>query len=193
MVATSRYRFVCGWLVALSAGLPACRSKNIQPAPTKIASAAGTGSGDSRSAENRPVAESPSTHGAHEPSAVGSEIIDQLKIAGLSVSETKQFLDTLKTRSAQGDRPGVCSLVSYPLDVHSKHGSHKVATESACRAMYNRIFSAPVLGAISGQRLDELFANSNGVSIGDGAIWFSGICVGHDCRHRTIRIISVNN
>jgi len=122
-----------------------------------------------------------------------SEFVEQLKVAGLDVLETRQFLDTLKAKIAQGDGPGVCALVSFPLDTGSKRPGQKIGNEASCRRMYERIFTAPVREAINKQRLEDLAASSNGVMVGDGEVWFAVICADPQCQHRAIKIISLNN
>lgn len=178
-----RYRVVCGLVVALAANLQACRSRTNE-----------TSARPPSPSESQPIAEAPPRTDASTESPVpSSEFVEQLKVAGLDVLETRQFLDTLKTRIVQRDGLGVCALVSFPLDTRSKRHGQKIGTEASCRRLYDRIFTAPVREAIIKQRLEDLAASSNGVMVGDGEVWFAVICAEPGCQHRAIKIISLNN
>jgi hypothetical protein len=50
-----------------------------------------------------------------------------------------------------------------------------------------------VKGAVAKQTYATLFANWQGVSIGDGEIWFSGICSNEACKQQTVRITAIND
>jgi hypothetical protein len=135
----------------------------------------------------------PASAGPSESRLSVGSIADRLQIAGLEVDETRQFLDTLKTRLAATDRAAVCELASYPLRVRSNQSEQKIADKAACRAAYDEIFNARVAGAVKTQVFDELFTNWQGVMIGNGEIWLSGVCVDSACSRKTIRLIAINN
>lgn len=54
-------------------------------------------------------------------------------------------------------------------------------------AAYDKIVTAKVRNAITAQRYATLFANWQGVMIGDGEVWFSGVGDGN-----TVRITAIN-
>jgi hypothetical protein len=197
MAAIDGDQFVCSGLLILTAILSSCKSKTHEPSPGQdtaaLASPAQTAAVPGSPANTRvPEASTLNEVDAAAPETI-EDIAEQLRVAGLTLTEAKSFLDTLKTRTAGRDRAGMCSLVSYPLEVHGKRGNQKIATEASCVAGYDRIFSASVLKAISEQRVEDLAAGSNGVMIGDGAIWFAAICTDLRCQPKSIKIISINN
>ena len=61
---------------------------------------------------------------------------------------------------------------------------------------YREVFNENVIRAVKAQEPDTLFANWQGVMLGDGQIWFSGVCAGKDrdtaCADKTIKVITVN-
>lgn len=197
MAAIDGDEFVCRGLLILTTILSSCRSKTGEPSPGQdsatVALPARTAAVPGSPADTRiPEASALNEVDAAVPETIG-DIAGQLRVAGLTVTEAKSFLDSLKTRTAERDRAGVCSLVSYPLEVHGKRGNQKIVTEASCVAGYDRIFSGSVLKSISEQRVEGLAAGSNGVMIGDGAIWFAAICSDLRCQSKSVRIISINN
>jgi hypothetical protein len=127
---------------------------------------------------------------AEQPPENGT-IRERLETAGLSVEETRPFFETLQSSVAAGDRAKVCTMMNYPLRVATM--SDKIANEASCLQKYDRIFTAPVRDAVHQQRFDDLFANWQGVMIGNGQIWFSGICHDKKCVHKTVKVISIAN
>jgi hypothetical protein len=113
----------------------------------------------------------------------------RLRSAGLEVSEVTTFLETLKAGLGRHDRPGVCALVSYPIVATAK----RVRDAAACRRDFEALFNDKVKAAVLSQKPEDLLANSRGVMIGRGEIWFSGICKDRRCRTHTLKIVAINN
>ena len=57
---------------------------------------------------------------------------------------------------------------------------------------YDRILAAQVVAAIEAQTYATLFGRDQGVMIGSGEVWFSGICSDTACQLPTVRIIAIN-
>jgi hypothetical protein len=61
---------------------------------------------------------------------------------------------------------------------------------------YREVFNENVSHAVQAQEANTLFANWQGVMLGDGQIWFSGVCAGKDratpCAVKAIKVITVN-
>lgn len=111
------------------------------------------------------------------------------KIAGLKVPEVQRFLKDLKTGVAARDSKAICAMVSYPLVTRSG----KVTNPAACAGQYKRIFNQKVVDAVGRQRFENLFVNDQGVMIGDGEVWMSGVCKDKKCEKSDLRITRVNN
>ena len=113
------------------------------------------------------------------------------KVAGLKVPEVQQFLKDLKSGIAAKDSKAICAMVSYPLGTTT---SGTVKNMIECRDRYARIFNQKVVDAIDRQRFETLFANYQGVMIGRGEVWISGVCRDKKCeRGYDVRITRVNN
>jgi len=83
------------------------------------------------------------------------------------------------------------AMVSYPLGTTT---SGTVKNMIECRDRYARIFNQKVVDAIDRQRFETLFANYQGVMIGRGEVWISGVCRDKKCeRGYDVRITRVNN
>jgi hypothetical protein len=102
------------------------------------------------------------------------------------------FLARLKDAVAAGDRRSVAAMVAYPLETRVAGESVTLAVPDDVLRRYDQLFAPPVVAAIGRQTYATLFANAEGVMIGDGEIWFSGICGDDACADVTVRITAIN-
>lgn len=102
------------------------------------------------------------------------------------------FLRDLQEAVAADARQQVAAMVSYPLRARIRDHAVQLGDAQQFLARYDEILTPKTLEAISQQSYQGLFANSRGVMIGTGQVWFSGICRDAGCRARTIRIIAFN-
>lgn len=100
----------------------------------------------------------------------------------------QQFFDKLQKAVGAGDKQTVASMVDYPF--RARIGSKAVKLNDAAHfvADYDKIITAKVKQAIAKQTYPTLFANWQGVSIGDGEVWFSGVGDGN-----TVKITAIND
>lgn len=105
----------------------------------------------------------------------------------------QQFFEKLKKAVAEDDRQTVALMVDYPFQARIKGRAVKIRDRKHFSADYDEIITPKVKNAISRQSYATLFANWQGVMIGDGEIWFSGICKDDECREQTIKIIAIND
>lgn len=103
------------------------------------------------------------------------------------------FLAKLKKAVAADDRPTVASMIDYP--VKARIGKKAVSIKGADRflADYDKVFTAKVKEAVARQTYATLFANAEGVMIGDGELWFSGTCEDAACTIADIKVTAINN
>ncbi|KAB2726469.1 hypothetical protein [Brucella anthropi] len=100
----------------------------------------------------------------------------------------QQFFEKLQKAIAASDKQGVASLVDYPFRARIGGRAVKITDAAHFLADYDKIITAKVKQAILKQTYPTLFANWQGVMIGDGEVWFSG--VGNS---NTIRITAIND
>lgn len=129
------------------------------------------GCGTAEEPANDP-ADVPAPEPVAEPEPAAEE--PDWSVTGLSREQIAEFLAALQHGIEQDDRAAVAALVSYPLHLR---GEAELIVETADElvAQYEQIFTEAVRAKVLEQQLDELFVNSNGVMIGDGEVWFSGI------------------
>ncbi|WP_309086622.1 hypothetical protein [Chelativorans sp.] len=103
------------------------------------------------------------------------------------------FFDKLKKAVAENDKQSVASMVDYPFKARINGKAVTIRDAAHFTADYDRVFTAKVKEAVSKQTYANLFANWQGVMVGDGEVWFSGICKNEACEQRTVKIIAVND
>jgi len=85
------------------------------------------------------------------------------------------FFDNLKKAVAAGDKAAVAAMIEYPFQASIGGKSIKIRDTAHFIADYDQIITAKVKHALQGQTYETLFANWQGVMVGDGEIWFSGV------------------
>ena len=98
------------------------------------------------------------------------------------------FFEKLKKAVAENDRQTVAAMVQYPFKARISGKAVTIRDAAHFVADYDKVFTAKVRKAVSNQTYPNLFANWQGVMIGDGEVWFSGI----DDKN-TVKIIAVND
>ena len=103
----------------------------------------------------------------------------------------RAFFTDLQTAILAGNKPAVAAMVAYPLTV--RRGGKDIALRAApdLLARYDQIVTARVVAAVRKQTYETLFARDTGVMIGDGQVWFSGICGDNACQRQTVKVIAI--
>lgn len=115
--------------------------------------------------------------------------------AGLSDQEVRTFLDALQKGVLGGNADQIAALVEFPLDVHQCNRTLRIQRKEF-NQRFASVFDRKISKAIVDATFESLFSNSQGVMIGDGEVWFTGICEGSTeadpCSKQRIRLITVN-
>ncbi|XSG82578.1 MAG: hypothetical protein ACPW61_02020 [Methyloligella sp. ZOD6] len=98
------------------------------------------------------------------------------------------FFEKLKTAVAADDKETVAAMVDYPFQARIDDRAIKIKDRKHFVSDYETVITPEVKQAVAQQTYGTLFANWQGVMIGDGEIWFSGI--GDDNK---IKIIAIND
>lgn len=85
----------------------------------------------------------------------------------------RAFLETLKTAVGEGNKQAVAAMVAFPLHAHVGGKSLKINDAAHFIAAYDTIVTPELRQAIARQDYATLFANWQGVSVGNGQVWFS--------------------
>lgn len=139
--------------------------------------------------------------------SLSADVIDIRAASAQSVSEVNAqmdelfgshkpyhaFFDKLKKAIAADDKKTVASMIDYPFKARINDKAVTIKDQKHFVEDYDKVITHKVKKAVSKQTYADLFANWQGVMIGDGEIWFSGICSDDACKQQTIRIIAIND
>lgn len=103
------------------------------------------------------------------------------------------FFAKLQKAVSGSDKETVAGLISYPFQARIKGKAIKIRDARHFIADYDKVITANVAGAIAKQSYATLFVNAQGVMIGDGEVWFSGVCSDSSCKHQAIQITAIND
>lgn len=87
-------------------------------------------------------------------------------------SQARFFLAELQRTVRRNDKLKFSSLVQYPVRVFEGNHPSEIATPAALLRRYRSIMTPEMKRVILTQSSECLFANGQGVMIGDGQIWF---------------------
>jgi hypothetical protein len=118
---------------------------------------------------------------------------------GLDDEEVTSFLTRLQDAVRADEPKAFASLLNLPLRVNyavkgqrNRVSTVRVATIDRFARDYTRIFTPRVKAAVLAQSSDKLFRNAQGVMIGDGEVWYAGVCRDKKCSAPRIGVIAVN-
>jgi len=83
------------------------------------------------------------------------------------------FFTELQQTVANDDADALAQMVAYPIAVTIDGESVEIAGEGEFISEFDQIFTSDVKDAVMSQSYETLFANWQGVMIGDGEVWFS--------------------
>jgi hypothetical protein len=124
--------------------------------------------------------------------AAQQALAGQTRSDGLSESEVTAFVAALQA-AVRAEKPAaVADLVVFPLRVNKPPQTMFVKSRGEFVRSYAKIFTPGVRAAILQQNPAELFHNWQGFMIGDGQIWFTGVCPDASCATHRVGVITVN-
>ena len=103
----------------------------------------------------------------------------------------ESVFNALQRGVAAGDRAAVAALMRYPVRVTMDGKTTKVADAAAFQRDYDKIVTPALAKLIAAQEFDQLFVNWQGVMIGQGEVWFTGICPDNDCTKAEIKVNNI--
>lgn len=111
---------------------------------------------------------------------------------GLTERQVTRFLDALQEAVRSGEAKEVAKLMAFPIAVTTPTANTRIADGNSFLQNYKLIFTDSVRAAVVAQKPDTLFRNAKGVMIGDGEVWFAGVCVDTKCSSSRVGVIAVN-
>jgi hypothetical protein len=104
----------------------------------------------------------------------------------------RNFLHELQIAVSEHARGRVAAMVNYPLRTRIHGQWVRLQTPAQFLAHYEELLTPKTQDAITRQTYDDLFSNSQGVMIGSGEVWYSGVCKDRNCSSRSLKIIAFN-
>ena len=95
--------------------------------------------------------------------------------AGTTREAAADFLQALQKAVAVDDREAVAELTAFPLRAWTGRSLVEVPNASSFLLVYPGIFDPSLKALIAKATVDDVFANYQGVMIGDGRLWFSPV------------------
>ncbi|MCZ8179861.1 MAG: hypothetical protein O9309_12635 [Rhizobium sp.] len=108
-------------------------------------------------------------------------------------ADYKELFYAFKVAVEEGKSDIVVSLVNYPLTVTIDGEDATYESEQELLDNYDSVFTEGIVEAISGQEYGNLFVNSEGVMIGNGEVWISGICEDSACTSAPPRVAVIQS
>jgi hypothetical protein len=102
------------------------------------------------------------------------------------------FFDNLRIQVVAKNKTAVAKLVSYPMRIQFQGKNIQIKNQQQFIQHYDTIFTPDLVNALAKQQYKDLFANSQGVMVGNGMLWFSGICHDNQCQKPTVLITAIN-
>lgn len=130
-----------------------------------------------------------STLFASAPSRADEASVDQ-QIETLlgDAPDYKELFYAFKVALEEGKSDIVVSLVNYPLTVTIDGEEATYGSEQELLDDYDSVFTEAIVEAVSTQDYGTLFVNSEGVMIGSGEVWITGICEDSACTSALPRV-----
>lgn len=108
-------------------------------------------------------------------------------------ADYKELFYAFKVAVEEGKSDIVVSLVNYPITVTIDGEEATYESEQELLDSYDSVFTESIVEAISGQDYGDLFVNSEGVMIGNGEVWISGICEDSACSSAPPRVAVIQS
>jgi len=109
--------------------------------------------------------------------------------AGISDSKAAEnFFLHLQQAVRNNQRAKVAAMMSYPISVRVRSRKVKLRAKADLLKRYDFVFNKKVKHALAAQKIPDLFANWQGIMIGNGELWFNQMPVSHN-----FKITAINN
>ncbi len=108
-------------------------------------------------------------------------------------ADYKELFYAFKVALEEGKSDIVASLVNYPITVTIDGEQATYSSEQELLDAYDSVFTETIVEAVSNQEYGDLFVNSEGVMIGNGEVWISGICEDSACSSAPPRVAVIQS
>jgi hypothetical protein len=102
------------------------------------------------------------------------------------------FFQNMKSYFANNDSTQISNIIQYPIQIIINDKKSNISNKKEFIKNYSKYITNTIKKAVKDQEYDSLFANSEGLMIGNGQIWFTGICKDDKCIKIEVKIIAIN-
>ena len=91
------------------------------------------------------------------------------------------------------DAGTVADLAEYPLTVKANGKTYNVENAEDFIENFDDLVTPETRRAVGRQQYEDLFVNSDGVMLANGAVWMGAVCEDNACQDSHWAIIAINN
>lgn len=114
-------------------------------------------------------------------------------VLGGDPEEYRRVIGAFQTALREADGPAAARLVAYPIEVEVDGRSEVIRTEERLAAVFGRIATPGLVAAVANQPFERLFVRDQGVMLGNGEVWVTGICRNPACDQQDVRVIAIQS
>ncbi|MFS2179595.1 hypothetical protein ACCC98_27220 [Rhizobium pisi] len=92
-----------------------------------------------------------------------------------------------------GDAEAIAGLVEYPLTVKANGETYDVENAEDFVENFDDLVTAETRRTVGRQQYQDLFVDSDGVMLANGAVWMGAVCEDDACKDSHWAIIAINN
>lgn len=101
--------------------------------------------------------------------------------------------DAITEAMGESDAETIADIAEYPLTVNANGETYDIQNAQDFIDNFDALVSEETRHAVARQRYDDLFVNSDGVMLANGAVWMGAICDDDNCAVSHWAITAINN
>jgi hypothetical protein len=121
------------------------------------------------------------------------EVHNRIESLHGNAGDLSEPLLSLVEAMGNSDAATIAGLAEYPLRVAANGESYEIQSADDFIENFDTLVTQDTRDAVAGQTYGQLFVNSDGVMLADGAVWMSNVCDNGDCSSSHWAVIAINN
>lgn len=121
------------------------------------------------------------------------EVYNRIESLHGNAGDLSEPLLSLVEAMGNSDAATIAGLAEYPLRVAANGESYEIQNADDFIENFDTLVTQDTRDAVAGQTFGQLFVNSDGVMLANGAVWMSNVCDNGDCSSSHWAVISINN
>lgn len=101
--------------------------------------------------------------------------------------------DAIHKAVVDGDKAAFAGWVSYPIALMVGDKDMTIKDAAEFEKHYDAILTDEIKTAITEQKWQDLFANTDGIMYGNGQVWLNGVCKDDKCAEFDVRIMTIQS